>query len=121
MALMSLAFYTYSLGSGSIANGIVTERSQHVDNLHIVTQQPMGYAEMTCDIFVPDSRLVPPDLQLFSRVAIMDGAFPVFLGRFDEPTISLQDQYGTVFHVHAAGAADCLTDDPEDCAYTSQT
>lgn len=92
-----------------------------VKDLRFTTLAPGGYGDLSCRIKVPNARLVPPELGLMQRVALMGADFPAFLGRWDEPGITLDQQEGDEFELTAQGAANVLQDDPDTVAYSLQT
>jgi len=84
------------------------------------TIAPGGYGHLTMRFAVKDALLIPPELRIFAQVAVMDGPFPVFLGRLDEPGI-VSDTNGDYYDITAQGGATALKDEPRDFAYTTKT
>lgn len=112
---------TLVLTAYNLATGAKAVYSDQVMELEMDTIAPGGYGTMTCKVRVKDARIVPPELRLMANVAVMSGRFAVFLGRWDEPAIALQDGEGDYFELHAMGAAHCLSDEPADSTYSNQT
>ncbi len=112
-----LALYLYNLS----AQVPMYDYGPSMENVKFTTIAPGGYGDLTCDIYVPQSRLVPPEFKAFNNVFLGGGGFSVFQGRMDEPGIMLDKTSGSILHVSALGAADILKDDPQDFSYTAQT
>lgn len=118
---MGLALYAYNL-----ATGASTDYSTRVSDLTISTVAPGGFGDLACTIDGIDPREVPQELTVFCNVAVMDPNTPntptgaVFLGRWDEPGLALNDQQAGLV-LHAMGAATCLKDDPDDVSYLTKT
>jgi hypothetical protein len=114
-----LTLWAYSFTNSNVPT--IVPYSDAVDRLRFTTIAPGGYGDLTCRIKTRDARLTPPELTLMSQVALMGGDFAAFLGRWDEPGITLDQQEGDMWELTAMSAASVLQDDPDSVAYTSQT
>lgn len=111
-----LSLYAYNLGTTSLS-----EYGSRVEALTFTTVASGGFGHLSCKLKVPDLRVVPPQLRLFARVALMDGPFACFQGRWDQPALKLDATDGEHYELTAQGASSFLTDDPDDYAYSAQT
>lgn len=111
----TLAIWCYVRGSTGVEYGV------RLDELNFTTVCPGGFGQLTCKLRGRDVRYVPPELQIFSQVAVMDGLTPVWLGRWHEPGIAMNDTDGEFRPLTAMGAGACLSDDPDDYSYSAQT
>ncbi len=111
-----LELYAYGLSTVGSRN----HYGACVEALEFSTVAPGGYGHLTVELRTRQGRIVAPELQLFANVALMDGPFPCFLGRWDEPSLSIGNQ-GELFRLTAQGAAINCKDDPADSSYTNRT
>src|SRR6185437_4648952 len=111
------ALYSYALTGGKTFHEI----GKQITEITMTTIAPGGYGDLKVRWLVKDRRIVPQDLAIFNRVALMEGKLPIWLGRWDEPAVVLDTQLGDVYEASAMGASACLQDDPEDASYTTQT
>lgn len=118
MALKTLSITAYNLTTGASQ-----EISALVEELRFTTIAPGGYGDLTAKLRISNARLQAQQSQfaLFANVAVMDGPFPVYLGRWDEPAIVLDSSEGDELQLTALGASQCTTDDPTDVSYLAQT
>ncbi len=125
MALQSgLTLWAYpSPTLTSFAGGPVAYQ-QELENLSFGTVAPGGFGNLEATIKLADPRLPRPELQLFSRVALMghgeNGPFCVFLGEIMEAPFTVTEAEASVALV-ARGIGNALRDDPLSIAYSLQT
>ena len=98
-----------------------TNYADCIESLTFSTIAPGGFGHLTCSLKLPQARLAIAELQPFANVALMDGTFAAFLGRWDEPAITLSETEGDLIQLSAQGGATNLKDDPQDYGYTAQT
>ncbi len=112
-----LALYPYLKG----ATTPVYDHYGLVEDLQFSTIAPGGFGDLKVHLKVPESRIQQPEYQMFANVALMEGPYAAFLGRWDEPAFLLDQNDGSVWELTAMGPSTSLQDDPEDWSYTSQT
>lgn len=100
---------------------IITNYTSLIEGLSIETNNPGGFGQLTCRVHVPNVRLVPPELQTFSRIAVVSGIDTIYLGRLEEPNVARDGGDGDYIDLTAQGAGIELRDDPGDSSYTAQT
>lgn len=122
---MSLS-YPLELYAYTPTNTVATPYGWAVENLTFSTITPGGFGHLQARLKLPNA-VIPPELRMFGKVALMagpqavsDGTGAVFLGRWDEPGITL-DRDGLYLDMTAQGAATALKDDPIDTSYVAQT
>jgi hypothetical protein len=117
-----MAKKNWALTSYNNATGVAREFSEQVGNLTLTTVAPGGYGQLTARWMVGATRVPPTDLRIFNNVAMTDGQYPPpFLGRWDEPALKRDSQYGEYYEISALGAQNCLTDDTTDAVYAAAT
>lgn len=92
-----------------------------VEGIEFSTVAPGGFGHLTVDYRIPSSRLAPPELQIFANVALMDGPFTCFEGRWDEPDVAFSATDGELYKLTAQGPSNTLKDDPVDVSYSGKT
>lgn len=120
MALQSqFTIWAYNLANPTAKQDI----TPYITDITFDTAAQGGYGTLTARMVTKNARLLPPELFLFSNVAVMAGPFPCFLGRWDEPGSVIGDgtSDGDTFELTAQGAATCLADDAQDTSYSAQT
>lgn len=92
-----------------------------VEQVDFTLVAPGGYQTLSCTMKLKEVQNVPLELRPFANVAVMDGTFAVFLGRWDEPGVSYTESGGETYTLSALGAASVLKDDPDDVSYTNHS
>jgi hypothetical protein len=110
-----------SLYAYTSASGARNDYGARADKLSFSTIASGGFGHFSCRISASSMRVVPPELKIFANVALTDGAFWAFEGRWDQPAIKVNDTDGEYYELTAQGAAAALTDEPDDYSYTAQT
>jgi hypothetical protein len=91
-----------------------------VTSLTFTTVAPGGYGTLTATLNLKPKHLSRPELQLFSRIALMGQGERAFLGEISEIAISGSSGEETV-QISALGSGNCLRDDSSNFAYTART
>ena len=116
----TFSLYIYNT-AGSVTNTSLFNYGPLLEEVKFSTIAPGGFGDMTCKLRVHRSRIIPPEIKIFSHVALLDGFNRVFLGRLDEPNTGIDKAEGDIITLTALGASHVLQDDPQDFAYTAQT
>ena len=119
IARLGLSLSVYTVGSNR--SQTIAQYSDAIEALNFSTVSPGGYGELTCVLKVADARIPRPEFSLFSRVALMDGSGPLFLGEVTDPALGLDESQGEYINLTALGAGNCLRDDPLTVAYASSS
>ncbi len=116
----TLVLYAYTPPS-NLYPLIVGEYGAQVEELEFTTVAPGGFGDLACGLRLPDARIPRPELGLFGRVLLRDGAFTAFQGEWADPALVLDESGGEYLWLTALGAGACLRDDPDDAAYPTPT
>ncbi len=114
----TLALYAYTPPS-SLYPLIMGEYGAEVEELEFTTVAPGGFGDLACGLRQAGARIPRPELGLFGRVCLRDGAFTAFQGEWSDPALVLDEAGGEYLWLTALGAGTCLRDDPDDAAYTA--
>jgi hypothetical protein len=114
-------FSLYSYAVGGAYGPVLREYSQEIEQLEFTTTAPGGYGGLKCRVRTSDPSILRGDVQIFNNVALVQGFTPIWLGRWDEPALALDNSDSDLYELAALGAGDCLKDDSQDAAYTAST
>lgn len=81
---------------------------------------PGGFAECTFRIYIPTLQVLPPELDIFSRVVISRGADARWIGEIDDSERWIQSKQEFI-QIHALGLGNAVRDDVISWVYAAQT
>lgn len=99
---------------------VVREYAEAIENLRFSSVIPGGFGQLTAQLKVKDARIPRPELGIFSRLALMDGLDPVWLGEISMSQPSLAEDSENL-QITALGLGASLRDDPNVFSYSAQT
>ena len=100
---------------------VVGEYTRELDTLSFTTLSPGGYGQLTARLNIGAFGRWRPELQLFSRVALVESSgAAIWLGEIVNPQFGM-DTNGEYVNIAALGAGNALRDDPQSLAYVAQT
>src|SRR5258707_6351691 len=119
MLRSGLALWAYTAPTTSAYPLLVGEYGGQIEALEFTTVAPGGFGDLACILKLPDARVPRPELALFSRVCLRDGAFTAFGGEWSDPALMLDGEVGEYLLLSALGGGVALRDDPDDAAYNT--
>jgi len=118
MLRSNLELWCYNLAVPSVA---AVSYGPAVQSLRFTTVAPGGFGDLSATLRLRDAFAYRPELQLFSRVALMDGKQCLFLGEISDATATLDPTGSEQMQIAALGLGNSLRDDPQTLSYSNQT
>lgn len=115
-----LTVYLYTLNPGT-SSAVSQNVAPILENLTMSWVAPGGFGQLTGIVMLKSAKIPRPQFGLFSRVAVMDGPFCVWLGELTQPAYGIDQTNGDYIKLTALGIGDALRDNPGRYSYTNQT
>src|SRR5690242_5001523 len=116
-----LSIYCYTSPTNTNYNTQVIEIGSYVTALSFASAAPGGFTTLSATLPLHDARLPLPPLQLFSKIAVMSGPTPVWIGETSDPEQGMDQTTGEYLRISGLGLGNALRDDPLTLAYVAQT
>lgn len=116
-----LSIYCYVAPSNSNYSPQVIEIGERITSLTLSSAAPGGFVAFEALLPMRNARVPLPEFSLFSKVAVMSGFTPVWLGELTDPEEGLDETLGEYIRLTGLGLGNALRDFPQSINWVATT